>query len=483
MKKFLLFLMMFSVLVSCKNEAGETKQSSSEEVKRDSLAPVNNDMMESAIIYEANIRQYSPEGTFDAFTKDIPQLKDLGVKIIWLMPVHPISMKNRKAKGDLNVEDIEDPEERKKYLGSYYAVSDYTAVNEEYGTMEDFDELVETAHENGIYVILDWVANHTGWDHKWLEEHPEWYTQNEKGEPVDPLNPATGESWGWTDVADLNYDNEGLREAMREDMLFWVREHDIDGFRADVAGEVPTDFWETTVQAMKEIKPVFMLAESEDKDLFENAFDMGYNWEGHHIMNGIAQGKASAKEWDSYMKKIDSTYQEDDFLMNFITNHDENSWSGTVEERMGDASETMLAMAYMIPGMPLIYSGQEYDMDKRLKFFEKDTIPKEKGRVYPLMEKLGQLKSNNPALHGGKDAADYTKVNSSEEEKVLAFKREKNGEELYYVANMSSDSLSFTIEIEGDFTDYINYSSFNISNDKELQFAPWEYKILIDSEN
>ncbi|MUP46165.1 alpha-amlyase [Gramella sp. BOM4] len=480
MKRIFLMLLFMSLLISCKDEPKNEVQA--EEKESAQLDPVNYDMLESAVIYEANIRQYSPEGTFDAFTKDIPQLKDLGVKIIWLMPVHPISMKNRKAKGDLNVEDIEDPEERKKYLGSYYAVSDYTKVHEDYGTMEDFDQLVKTAHENGIYVILDWVANHTGWDHKWLEEHPEWYTQNEKGEPVDPLNPATGESWGWTDVADLNYDNEGLRNAMTEDMLFWVREHDIDGFRADVAGEVPTDFWENAVTEMKKIKPVFMLAESEDKDLFENAFDMGYNWEGHHIMNSIAQGKASAKEWDDYMKKIDTTYQEDDFLMNFVTNHDENSWNGTIKERMGDASEAMVAMSYTIPGMPLIYSGMEYDMEKRLKFFEKDTIPKTKGKMYPILEKLGELKNSNPALHGGKNAASYTNVESSSEESILAFKRQNAGEELVYIANMSAKPASFTLDLNGSYSDYMNGGKLELEAGEKMEFRPWEYKILTRTE-
>ena len=292
------------------------------------------------------------------------------------MPVYPISEKNRKATGGGFVSDIEDEKERKKYLGSYYAISNYSEVNPEFGTIEDFQELVDTAHENGIYVILDWVANHTGWDHHWLEENPDFYTKNEAGEIIDPVNPGTGESWGWTDTADLNYENKELWEAMTQEMIYWVKQHDIDGFRADVAGEVPTEFWEQAIERLEDIRPLFMLAESEDKDLFHEAFDMGYNWEGHHIMNEIAQGNKTVADWDAYMKKVDSTYEEDDVLMNFVTNHDENSWSGSVKERMGDASETMLAMTYTIPGMPLIYSGQEYDMDKRLLFFEKDTIPK-----------------------------------------------------------------------------------------------------------
>ncbi len=481
MRRLLLAFLTVSLLISCKDE---TKKDSMETTGKDtlSIAPIDNEVLESAVIYEANIRQYSPEGTFDAFTKDIPQLKELGVKVIWLMPMYPISMKNRKATGGRDVEDIEDPEERKKYLGSYYAISDYSAVNPEHGNMEDFDELVQTAHENGMYVILDWVANHTGWDHQWLTDHKDWYTQNEKGEVVDPINEETGESWGWTDVADLNFDNEDLRAAMIEEMLFWVREHDIDGFRADAAHSVPTDFWETAAEKIKAEKPVFMLAEAESpKDLFHNAFDMGYNWEGHHLMNSIAKGEKTAKDWDEYMQKIDTTFQDDDYLMNFVTNHDENSWAGTVRERMGEASEAMLALSYTLPGMPLIYSGQEYDMDKRLLFFEKDTIPKTKGKVYPLLEKLGELKNNNTALNGGKEAAAFTNVETSSEEKILAFKREKNGKILYYVANMTAEPVAFTADFSGDFQEYMSDSEVKISEGQEMQFGPWEYKILINN--
>lgn len=478
MKRISIFLLGLLTLASCKNET-ETRETEVQEEQ--SIEPVSNEVLESAVIYEANIRQYSPEGTFDAFTEDIPQLKELGVKVIWLMPVYPISEARRKATNDKSIEDIEDPEERKKYLGSYYAIADYTGINPEFGTKEDFDELVETAHDNGMYVILDWVANHTGWDHAWLEEHPEFYTQNEQGEPVDPLNPATGESWGWTDVADLNYDNKELWEAMTAEMKYWVDEHDIDGFRADVAGEVPTEFWEQAVPRLEETKPLFMLAESEDKDLFHNAFDMGYNWEGHHIKNQIAQGEATVAKWDEYMQKIDTTYQQDDYLMNFVTNHDENSWNGTVRERMGEAAEAMVALSYTIPGMPLIYSGQEYDMNHRLKFFEKDTIPKTKGVMWPLLERLGQLKNNHIALHGGKEAADYNRLETSADEQVLAFERSKNGERIIYVANMSESPVTFELELEENLEPYIGKEDFTFQENGQYNFGPWEFVILADN--
>lgn len=478
MKKTIFMLLALTVLFSCKNN--QKQEQPEQQKKKEAIAPISNDVLESAVIYEANIRQYSPEGTFEAFTKDIPQLKELGVKVIWLMPIYPISMKNRKATQELSIEDIKDPREKEKYLGSYYAISDYTAVNPEFGDFKDFEKLVKTAHDNGMYVILDWVANHTGWDHKWIEEHPEYYTQNEKGEVIDPLNPDTGESWGWTDVADLNYENKELWKAMGNEMKFWVNKYDIDGFRADVAGEVPTAFWEEAVSAIKKDKEIFMLAESEDKDLFHKAFDMGYNWEGHHIMNEMAQGKKTVKDWDAYMQKIDTTYQEDDYLMNFVTNHDENSWNGTVEERMGDAAETMLALTYTLPGIPLIYSGQEYDMNKRLRFFEKDTISKEKGKVWPILQKLGSLKSSNKALHGAKNSANYEKIKTSAEDRILAFRRSQEGTALIYIANMSDENIDFSIEVEGKFVDYMTGEKKELKSGKNMKFDPWQYIILVN---
>ncbi|EMY82448.1 alpha-amylase [Psychroflexus gondwanensis ACAM 44] len=468
-----LVLLSILVLASCQQKKEK------KEVESKALEPISNEILESAVIYEANIRQYSPEGTFEAFTKDIPQLKELGVKVIWLMPIYPISMKNRKATADLSIEDIEDPKEKEKYLGSYYAISDYTAVNPEFGTSEDFDKLVDTAHENGMYVILDWVANHTGWDHEWIEKHPDYYHKDKEGNVTDPINPDTGESWGWTDVAHLNYESDSLWTAMKDEMLYWVKEKNIDGFRCDVAGNVTTDFWNYVVPELKKEKPVFMLAESEDKDLFYEAFDMGYNWEGHHIINEIAQGKMSVKNWDDYMAKIDTTYQNDDYLMNFITNHDENSWNGTVEERLGEASETMLAFTYALPGMPLIYSGQEYGMNHRLKFFEKDTIPKTKGETWKTLEKLGALKNNRKAMHGAKNAASYKRLSTSNDEHILAFQREKDEDTLLFIANFSNKKQEFKLSVSGNFVNYESSNNLNLNPDEIHNFEAWEYKILL----
>lgn len=471
MKKYILGLLAITILLACKKEDKEPILAENSVVKE--YSPIQDQDLENAVIYEANIRQYSPEGTFNEFTKDIPELKELGVKVIWLMPVFPISEKNRKAKSDLMVEDIEDPKEREKYLGSYYAVANYKEVNPDLGTPEDLKNLIKTAHDNGLYVILDWVANHTGWDNVWIDAHPDFYTKDANGKMMHPAGTD------WTDTADLNYDNTDLWEAMTGAMSHWVKEYDVDGFRCDVAHEVPTEFWNYATKKLESQKSLFMLAESEKKDLFKEAFDMGYNWEGHHLMNQLATGETSVEKWDEYMSRNENDYQEDDILMNFITNHDENSWNGSVKERMGNKAETMLAFSYMIPGMPLIYSGQEYDMDYRLKFFEKDTIPKIKGNTWDLLKKLGELKNTNAALNGGKNAASYTRLETNKDNSVYAIKREKSGDVVYFIANLSAQIEIIHIKgMSGKLTDVIRGGSVNFKEGDSLDFTPYGYRIL-----
>jgi len=411
--------------------------------------------IESAVIYEANIRQYSPEGTFNAFAKDIPQLKELGVKVLWLMPVYPISQ--TKSKGS---------------LGSYYAVSNYTKINPEFGSLDDFRNLVKKAHENDMLVILDWVANHTGWDHHWITEHPEFYTKDAKG------NVTHSEGTDWTDVADLNYDNKQLHTEMKNAMLHWLKNEKIDGFRCDVAGMVPTEFWEITTAELRKVKPIFMLAEAWEPKLQEKAFDMGYGWDTHHVINDISQGKKKVIDLVNHLKKVDSLYAPDDILMNFVTNHDENSWNGTIKERMGHAADAMTALTYILPGMPLIYSGQEYGMDKRLLFFEKDTIPKNKGAHWELLKKLGKLKNTNPLLSEGKQKASYS-ILKTNNEKVFALSRNSRNKEMVYLANFSDQSVELSIDKKGVYSNYMESNTITISSDYLFDLKPWSFKILI----
>ncbi len=472
MKKILLTALLFATFISCKKETISSSQ----------ITAVTSEIEENAVIYEVNIRQYSEEGTFNAFTKDLPQLKEMGIKILWVMPIFPISQTKRKATGGDNSKFASEmpKEEQSKYLGSYYAVSDFKKVNPEFGTIEDFRNLVKTAHENGIYVILDCVPNHTGWDHVWIKQHPEFYTHNEKGEIIDPINPETGKSWGWTDVADLNYDNKGLREAMSGDMMHWIKNENIDGFRCDVAGNVPTDFWQQTIPKLRKEKNIFMLAEAWQPELLKsNLFDMYYGWETHHIMNRIAKGENTVLEWDKNLLENTKKYEANDIAMNFVDNHDENSWNGTMKSRLGAAEETMTALSYLTPGMPLVYSGDEYGLDKSLKFFEKDSFTKVKGKQWEWRVKLGKLKNENIALNGGKKAASYTKISTSDESKILAFARAKENNKVIYVGNLSNVNTTFTSSFEGKFTDYMTGEKVNYSKNQKLNFKPWEYKILI----
>ena len=476
MKKLLLSVVLFSALISCKKESPEKPTSTPQ------IAAFQPEMEENTVLYEVNIRQYSPEGTFNAFTKDIPQLKELGIKILWVMPIFPISQTKRKATGGDNSKFASEmpKEEQSKYLGSYYAVSDFKKVNPEFGTIEDFRNMVKTAHENGIYVILDWVPNHTGWDHVWIKQHPEYYTHNEKGEIVDPINPETGKSWGWTDVADLNYDNKGLRAAMTGDMLHWIKNENIDGFRCDVAGNVPMDFWQDAIPKLRKEKNIFMLAEAWEPQLMKTKlFDMCYAWDGHHTMNDIAVGKKSTKDWDKYFVDKSKKYEADDILMNFVDNHDENSWNGTMKSRLGTAEEAMTALSYLTPGMPLVYSGDEYGLDKSLKFFEKDSITKTKGKQWEWRAKLGKLKNENSALNGGKNSASYTRIYTSNDTKILAFERAKGGQKVIYVGNLSKEAIAFSLAFDGNYTNYMTGEKVSFSKNQKMNFKPWEYKILI----
>ncbi len=468
MKKLLAFILIISVLSTCKKERKEIK------IENKKITPISKEDIETAVIYEANIRQYSPQGTFEQFTKDIPEIKKLGVKIIWLMPIFPISETKRKATGGVNSKFASEfpKEEQSKYLGSYYAVSDFTKINPEFGTIQDFRKLVKTAHKNGIYIILDWVPNHTGWDHRWLKTNKDFYTQNEKGEVIHPKNTD------WTDVADLNYDNNELQEAMISDMKYWIKNENIDGFRCDVAGSVPTKFWQKAIPKLRAEKDVFMLAEAWEPELLkDNLFDMAYAWDGHHLFNDLASNKKNVEDLKKYIEfTYNKRYEKDDILMNFITNHDENSWNGTIEERMGEKTEMLTALSYMLPGMPLIYSGQEYDLNHRLKFFEKDSIPKTKGKMFGLLEKLGALKNKNPALNGGKEKASFEVLESKPETFIL--KRAKGSKVVLFIANFSNQGEKIRIPIKGKFVDYFLKNKVELK-DGGLKINASSYRILV----
>lgn len=432
--------------------------------------------LENSVIYELNVRQYSKEGNFKAFQNDLPILKELGVRILWIMPIQPISIKKRKADNGKFIEEIKEPKERKKVLGSPYAISNYCTINPEFGTIEDFKKLVESAHQIGIFVIIDWVADHTGWDHHWITKHPEFYHKDTAGKITEPLD-SNGKPIGWNDVAHLNYENRDLWESMFEQMKFWLTETGIDGFRCDVADMVRLDFWKYATQKLRKIKPVFMLAESDHRNYLETAFNVGYDWKIHHIMNQIAKGEMSVIDFDEMIEWESKNYSKEISFMRFTSNHDENAWKGTEYDRLGDAAEIMTAITYMLPGLPLIYNGQEYDSKKQLKFFEKDLIEKERGKMFKIYKELGRLKNQNQSMNGGITKAAYQKINTSDSKNILAFYREKSGEKLYFIGNLSNQKNKFKLELEGAFENFIP-GSIHLWEGIELEFAPWQYWIL-----
>lgn len=462
--KYISILCFGLLMWSCQNQ--EARLPEPQPQKEIQQQPISEEAISKAVLYEANIRQYSNEGTFNAFAKDLPVLKKMGVKLIWLMPINPIS--TTKSKGP---------------LGSYYAVSDYTKVNPEFGTFEDFKALVNKAHELGMYVILDWVPGHTGWDHVWIKEHSDFYIKNSKGEIIDPIDFRTGKSFGWTDVADLNYDNMEMREALRQAMVYWVKEADIDGYRIDQAYAIPQVFYDKTFEALKAVKPVFLLAET---DIYHpgglklvSKFDASYDWPGHHLSKEVAQGVKNANDYARHIQGVMTNYGKENRVVHFVTNHDENSWNGTVEESYGNAAHAFMAMNFTVPGIPLIYSGQEYDLNKRLRFFEKDSFPKTEGTTMRLLKQLGALKNNHPALESGLEGGSFKRISTTKDQQVFAFERNNKGETLVVIANLSQNYAQFTMNYEGAFMRFQDFKPKRLATPYQYDMKPWEFWILI----
>lgn len=328
-----------------------------------------------------------------------------------------------------------------------------------------------------MFVILDWVPNHTGWDHTWITSNPDFYTKNEKGEITEPLN-EDGTPVGWSDVADLNYENPSLRKEMIADMSHWIVNENIDGFRCDVAGKVPTAFWKEAIPQLREKKDIFMLAEAWEPELLaDGLFDMAYGWDRHHVMNAIAKGEQNVADWYMNYEKDTARYEKDDILMTFVTNHDENSWNGTIQERMGESASLFTVLSYVMPGMPLIYSGQEYGLQHRLKFFEKDAIPKTKGTEWKLLQKLAKIKKENKALHGGKNAAALEKI-VVENPNILMFSKEKEESALVFIGNLSNEKQVVTATLKGKFIDVLTNKEIEFKEAKALDLEAWEYYLL-----
>lgn len=406
-------------------------------------------------IYEVNLRQYTHEGTINAFAAHLPRLKDMGVETLWFMPITPIAQKGKKGS-----------------MGSYYACSDYTAVAEEFGTLEDFKSLVQTAHRMGFKVILDWVANHTGWDHRWTWEHPEWFERDEQ----------TGDfirAHGMDDIIELDFRNQDLRRAMIDAMAFWIHETDIDGFRCDLAFWVELDFWQEAKPRLEKIKPLFWLGEMDplDNPGYMQVFDAAYTWQWMHKAEQFYKGRASFVD----LLQVLQQYQAAPGLKAWFTaNHDENSWNGTEYEKYGDLAHLLAVFSCTWPGMPLLYSGQELPNHKRLQFFEKDAI--EWGpecALHSFYKTLFGLKKSHPALAA---SAPVAIVLAEEGQNILAFTRKADGKTVLVFLNFSGEERSLQVPelYTESFTDLFTGQGAGLTPNRPVVLAPRGFLVFVN---
>ena len=431
------------------------------------------DWSRNAVIYEVNLRQFTDSGTVTAFAEQLPRLKELGVDILWFMPIHPISEKDRKGT-----------------LGSYYAVRDYKAFNPEFGTIDQFKDVVRKAHDMGFKVVIDWVPNHSGRDNVWVDQHDDWYKHDSLGNKIG--------IYDWTDVYCFDYSNPEMRKGMIDAMKFWLTEVGIDGFRCDVAGEVPTDFWEEARPQLEAANPnLFMLAEASKPELQRICFDMGYNWPMKDLFSEIAATQGfytfadkdgnvrqfpvkAAAAIDSLLAEQAKTYPRDSYLMNMITNHDLNSWEGTEFERLGKLSQAFAVLTYTLPGMPLIYTGQETGMNRAFEFFEKDKAPtwEPRNEYFTFYQKLNGLKHAQKALAAGEQGGPMVRY-ATASPNVYAFSREKDDSRVVVLVNLGKDEAK--VEFTADAPDVNGLKDYFTGSPAALPatLAPGAYTVLV----
>ena len=413
----------------------------------------------NATIYEVNIRQFTPEGNFKAFENHLPRIKAMGIDIIWLMPINPIGVEKRKGT-----------------LGSEYSVKDYYGINPEFGSKTDFKHLVDKIHSMGMHVIVDWVANHSSWDNTLAKDHPDWYSKTPEGH----FQPTPW--YDWDDVIDFDYDQPGLRKYMTDALVYWVKNFDIDGYRCDTAGFIPTDFWDNARQEMETVKPVFMLAEWESRDLHKKAFDMTYSWTLWDKMAAVTRDKKKISGLVEYMAHDVSTFPNDGFRMLFTDIHDMNSWNGTQYSNFGDGLKASMVLCGTANGMPLVYGGQEAGLNKSLKFFDKDQIDWSKIPFEDLYKKLFELKHRNHALWNGAEGGVMIRIFNNKQDQVLSFSRTKNNDRVINITNYSPEQTTVQLDSKfqkGTYTELFTGEKIELKGEDIFTLKPWQYLVLV----
>lgn len=451
-KVFLVLSAGLLILIGCNSvEKKEEKKESSP-----ALIDGHPDWILQGNIYEVNVRQYTPEGTFKAFSIHLPRLKEMGVQTLWFMPVNPISSVDRKG-----------------VLGSYYAVSDYYGINPEFGTMDDFKSLVNQAKSMGFKVIIDWVPNHTGADHYWLKSHPDFFVTDSTGKALSQFD--------WTDTRKLNYKNPVMADSMIRCMQYWLTETGIDGFRVDVAWGLPDEFWKKCIPELKKTKPgLFMLAEADGPQYHTEGFDASYPWTIFHMMNKIAAGERPAFALDSVIKDMDTTFPASALRLFFTSNHDENSWNKADYATMPGPRHAPFAVLTqtLARSVPLIYSGQEEPFLDSISFFYKDTITFNKFQRASFYKTLLELRKSTPALAAN---APSRKVIVGDEKALYAFVREADGKKVLVIVNLSNKVQSVTVNdstLHGQPLNIFLGKNELVSN-KPWEMTPWGYAVYV----
>ena len=427
-----------------------------------SFSQNHSDWSYNLCVYEVNVRQYTQSGTFDEFATHLDRLKDMGVGILWFMPIHPIGVVNRLGT-----------------LGSYYSVKDYYGVNSEFGTFEEFKTLVDSIHAKGMYVLMDWVGNHTSWDNELTITHPEWYEKDSSGNFIPP--PGTN----WSDVIQLDYSQQGLRDYMIDAMKYWINEAGIDGFRCDAVSFMPLDFWSEAISELKSLKPeIFMLAEDNGTQYQTVGFDMTYSW-GYHgfgngILNNLVAGTNDANTLSSFVNNENAYYNRSHYRMYFTSNHDENSWYGTDFEQFGDATEEFIVLTSTFRSMPLIYSGEEAGLNHRLLFFDKDEIIWQPHPFTDIYSKLFNLKKDNKALWNGELGGQLQRITTTNNPSIFTFIREKQDCRVFEIFNLADQEKTFTLQgnlYEGNYRNAFSNDSVYFAENTIMTLPPWGYEV------
>ncbi len=411
----------------------------------------------STNIYEVNIRQYTAEGTFIAFAKALPRLKDMGVETLWFMPIHPIGTINRKGT-----------------LGSYYSISDFKAINPEFGTAKDFKTVIELAHELDMKVIMDWVANHAAWDNVWTKDHPEYFVRDDAGNFKPPYD--------WTDVIQIDHSNAAQQEAMIEAMKYWVSEFDIDGFRADLAHLTPLAFWKKARKAIGPLKPdLFWLAESEEINYHE-VFDATFTWEWMHCSENFYKGNSDFSALYDVLAGYNTSFPDTAYRMYFTSNHDENTWNGTTNEKYGNMAKALFVFSCTWNGIPMIYSGEELPNMKRLQFFEKDTIAWTSDcALHDFYKTLLSLRKTNSALRAADPAVSTFHIMTEGSKNIMTYLRKNENDEVLVFLNLSNEEASFIIKdrlVNGHYTNVFDKTDLMLNMDSFVKMQAWDYLVL-----